>query len=98
MWGLNRHTRPAWTTGCLIPVACVVAAAGGIVTGMEGKKVKKVEGVPVSEEDLEILRVMREKEKAASGGEEGVPQFHDPVPSQPGAARKSAEEGPRGEA
>jgi hypothetical protein len=100
MWGLNRHTRPSWTTGVLIPVACIVAAAGGIVTAKEGKKVKSIEGVPVSDEDLAILREMREREKGISGGEEGrteeeLPHFTDPKPTTD--MRKSLEEGPMGE-
>lgn len=60
MWGLNRYNRPAWTTGFLVAIACIVAAAGGIMVFLEGKKVKKVEGVPVSEKDREKLRRDRE--------------------------------------
>lgn len=60
MWGLNRYNRPAWTTGFLVAVACILAAAGGIMVFFEGKKVKKVEGVPVSEKDKEKLRKDRE--------------------------------------
>jgi Protein of unknown function (DUF2985) len=55
MWGLNRFTRPGWTTGLLIGLACVVAGAGGYMAFREGKAVKKIEGVPVSKEDMEIL-------------------------------------------
>lgn len=60
MWGLNRYNRPAWTTGFLVAVACILAAAGGIMVFLEGKKAKKVEGVPVSEKDKEKLRKDRE--------------------------------------
>ncbi|KAK5018482.1 hypothetical protein LTR39_000959 [Cryomyces antarcticus] len=55
MWGLNRFNRPGWTTGLLISVACIVAGVGGWMAFKEGKAVKKVEGVPVSEEDREEL-------------------------------------------
>ncbi|TAQ90356.1 hypothetical protein B7494_g1293 [Chlorociboria aeruginascens] len=69
MWGLTRFTRPSWVTGVLISFACIIAMAGGYVSFQEGKKVKKVEGVPVSDEDKEILKKMREQdlEKAAAG-------------------------------
>jgi hypothetical protein len=58
MWGLNRFQRPGWTTGFLISLACIVGAAGGWMIFKEGKRVKKVEGVPVSDEDKELLRQM----------------------------------------
>ena len=64
MWGFNRFTRPSWTTGLLISLACIVAMAGGFMGFREGKAVKKIEGVPVSEEDLEILQQMHDAEKA----------------------------------
>lgn len=63
MWGLNRFNRPGWTTGLLISLACIVAMAGGYMGFREGKAVKKIEGVPVSEEDLEILHQMYDAEK-----------------------------------
>ena len=47
MWGLNRYNRPSWSTGTFVGLACVVAAAAGLMQFMEGKKIKKVEGVPV---------------------------------------------------
>ncbi|RDW67061.1 hypothetical protein BP5796_09810 [Coleophoma crateriformis] len=71
MWGLSRFERPAWGTGCLIPVARIAAAARGCMIWLEGKKVKKIEGVPVSEEDLEILRGMREHDTLRSAGKIG---------------------------
>jgi hypothetical protein len=64
MWGLNRFNRPGWTTGLLISLACIVAMAGGYMGFREAKKVKKVEGVPVSEEDLDILQQMQDAEQA----------------------------------
>jgi hypothetical protein len=60
MWGLNRYNRPSWSTGLFVALACIVAACGGIMTFVEGKKVKEIEGVPVNEKDQERLR--RDKE------------------------------------
>ncbi|KAG0650712.1 hypothetical protein D0Z07_2207 [Hyphodiscus hymeniophilus] len=62
MWGENRFHRPGWVTGLLISTGCIVAMVGGWYMFKEGKAVKKIEGVPVSAEDQEILRQMREKE------------------------------------
>ncbi|KAF7934263.1 uncharacterized protein EAE97_008623 [Botrytis byssoidea] len=60
MWGLNRYDRPSWSTGLFVALACMVAAAGGIMSFVEAKKVKAIEGVPVTEEDRERLRMDRE--------------------------------------
>lgn len=60
MWGMTRHNRPAWTTGFLVAVACITAAVGGIMSGREGKKIKGIEGVPITDADAEKLR--RDKE------------------------------------
>lgn len=56
MWGLNRYKRPSWSTGLFVALACIVAACGGIMSFVEGKKVKSIEGVPVSEKDQEKLK------------------------------------------
>jgi Protein of unknown function (DUF2985) len=53
MWGLNRFTRPPWVTGFLISIGCVVAIIAGLVVFFEGKKIKKIEGIPVQEEEVE---------------------------------------------
>ncbi len=53
MWGLNRFTRPSWVTGFLVTIACLVGIVAGIVVFREGKKIKKVEGIPVEEEEVE---------------------------------------------
>lgn len=45
MWGLNRFDRPAWTSGGLIALACIVSIIAGIVIIREGNAVKRVEGV-----------------------------------------------------
>jgi hypothetical protein len=56
MWGYNRYNRPSWTTGLFVALACIVAAMGGIMSFIEGKHVKSIEGIPVSEKDQERLR------------------------------------------
>lgn len=63
MWGLNKYNRPSWSVGLFISLACIVASAAGWVIFREGKRVKGVEGVPVSEEDQKILEEMRRREK-----------------------------------
>ena len=45
MWGMNRYDRPSWATGLFIALGCVVAGVAGIVMFVEGKGVKRVEGV-----------------------------------------------------
>lgn len=60
MWGMNRYDRPSWTTGFLVAITCVIAMVGGWVMFVEGKKVKGIEGVPLTPRDLE--RLERDKE------------------------------------
>lgn len=60
MWGMNRYNRPGWATGLFVALACIVAALGGLFMFLEGKKVKGIEGVPVSQKDLEQLERDRE--------------------------------------
>ncbi|KAL2124395.1 hypothetical protein VTJ04DRAFT_760 [Mycothermus thermophilus] len=60
MWGMNRHTRPSWATGFLVAVACIIAMVGGLVVFLEGRRVKSIEGVPLSERDKEKLERDRE--------------------------------------
>lgn len=60
MWHYNRYERPSWSTGFFVALACIVAAAGGIMGFVEGKHVKAIEGVPVTDEEKEILRRDRE--------------------------------------
>ncbi|WWC93115.1 uncharacterized protein L201_008082 [Kwoniella dendrophila CBS 6074] len=58
MWGLNRHQRPAWTTGCLIPLSflCGIGAAVLIWQGsartkksaLVSKKLRAALNVPVA--------------------------------------------------
>ena len=51
MWGFSRYTRPSWSTGLFVALACIVAAAAGLMSFLEGNKVKKIEGVPWSADD-----------------------------------------------
>lgn len=60
MWGMNRYDRPSWSTGLFVALACIVAACGGIMSFIEGKHVKTIEGVPVSAKDQEQLARDRE--------------------------------------
>ena len=46
MWHYNRYDRPSWATGLFVALGCIVAGVGGIMMYVEGKAVKKVEGVP----------------------------------------------------
>ncbi|KAH9829517.1 Protein of unknown function (DUF2985) [Teratosphaeria destructans] len=45
MWGMTRYNRPPWATGLFIALGCAIAGIGGLVSFLEGKKVKRVEGV-----------------------------------------------------
>ena len=64
---LFRLTRPSWATGLFVGLACVVAGVAGIEMFIEGKKVKKFEGVsPKAEqkdEEAIITRTHKEKNK-----------------------------------
>lgn len=60
MWALNRFDRPSWSTGLFVALACIVAAVAGIMMFMEGKKVKGIEGVPISDQDRQKLAEDRE--------------------------------------
>ncbi|KAI4120930.1 MAG: hypothetical protein LQ338_006669 [Usnochroma carphineum] len=74
MWGLNRYDRPSWSTGTFVALACIVAALGGLMVFLEGKRVKAVEGIPV--EEAEVLKdiekgVEEKKEKKGKRKEKG---------------------------
>lgn len=60
MWKFNRYQRPSWSTGLFVAMACIVAGIGGIMGFLEGKKVKSIEGVEVSDADKERLKRDRE--------------------------------------
>jgi hypothetical protein len=68
MWGMNRYDRPSWATGFLVAIACLIAMAGGYVMFLEGQKVSRFEGVPLSERDQK--RLARDKEL-------GVPHYNN---------------------
>lgn len=61
MWGMNRYDRPSWSTGLFVGLGCTVAIIAGLVMFFEGKAVKGVEGVPVSQADMEMLARDRER-------------------------------------
>jgi hypothetical protein len=84
MWGLNRYNRPSWATGLFVALACIVAACGGIMIFMEGKKVKGVEGIPVSEKDQERLK--RDNEL----GIEHINNINDAAPKEKKSKTKAA--------
>lgn len=45
MWGMSRFDRPSWSTGLFIALACVVSGVAGIMSFLEGRKIKKIEGL-----------------------------------------------------
>ncbi|KAK8149715.1 hypothetical protein G3M48_005796 [Beauveria asiatica] len=61
MWGMNRYDRPSWSTGLFVALGCTVAIIAGLVMFFEGKAVKGIEGVPVSQADMELLAKDRER-------------------------------------
>lgn len=82
MWGYNRYARPSWSTGTFVALACIVAGLGGLMSFMEGKRVKAVEGIPVSEAE-----VLQEVAKDVEKGER----------KKKGEMKKLAKEKPKGE-
>ncbi|KAK4953552.1 hypothetical protein LTR10_008150 [Elasticomyces elasticus] len=66
MWGMSRYNRPSWSTGLFIALACIIAGLGGWVSYVEGKKIKRVEGV-------------RAAGLPDVSGEEGVPLEQTPT-------------------
>ena len=49
MYHYNRYDRPSWATGLFVALGCGVAGAGGIMMFIDGKAVKKIEGIPMPE-------------------------------------------------
>lgn len=45
MWGLNRHQRPAWSTGILIPASFLCGIGAGVLIWRGGVKTKKTAAV-----------------------------------------------------
>jgi hypothetical protein len=68
MWGMNRLDRPGFAVGLFVGLACVVAAIGGLQVFFEGKRVKGVEGVPLSDADRKRLALDKER---------GVPHYNN---------------------
>lgn len=81
MWGMNRYTRPSWTTGFLVAIACIIAMVGGLVMVFEGKKVKSIEGVPLTDQD---------REKLAHDKELGIPHYNNIKDKKPKQKKKGA--------
>jgi hypothetical protein len=81
MWGMNRYDRPPWTTGLFVGLAIVFAAVGGVYMFLEGKRVKSVEGVPLSDADRE--RLARDKELSIPHYVSAVPCSNLRVPHIP---------------
>jgi hypothetical protein len=52
MWGYNRYNRPSWAVGLFITIGCLTGIFAGICVFIEGKKVKKAEGIPIQEYDV----------------------------------------------
>ncbi|ORY69809.1 uncharacterized protein BCR38DRAFT_332895 [Pseudomassariella vexata] len=68
MWALNRYDRPSWSTGLFVCLACIVAILAGVVMGVEGKNVKKIEGVSLTK---------RDRERLARDQELGIPHWNN---------------------
>lgn len=86
MWGLNRYDRPSWTTGFLVAFACIVGAIGGFGSMLEGKTVKSIEGVPLTDED---------REKLASDKAQGIYHYNNIQAKKP--KKKKAEDPEQGQ-
>jgi hypothetical protein len=56
MWGMNRFDRPSWSTGLFIALACIVSGVGGILSFIEGRKIKRIEGVQPDPVEIEEMR------------------------------------------
>lgn len=55
MWHYDRIQRPSWATGLFVALGCIVAGVAGIMITVEGKRIKRIEGVPMRKEDLNRL-------------------------------------------
>lgn len=45
MWGYDRHTRPSWSVGLFLCLAFAASIIAGMIGFVEGKRVKKMEGI-----------------------------------------------------
>ena len=82
MWGMNRYDRPSWSTGFLVALGMIIAMLGGLVTFLEGKKVKSIEGVPLTDRDRE--RLARDKEL-------GIPHYNNIKDKKPREKKQDPE-------
>ncbi|KAK6335675.1 hypothetical protein TWF696_002441 [Orbilia brochopaga] len=55
MWGINRYDRPSWFTALFIVLGFGVAIGAGVVIGIEGRRIKKIEGSPLKRLPLEKI-------------------------------------------
>lgn len=55
MWGMDRYDRPPWSTGLFVALACIIAGVGGVVSFVQGRKVKRVEGVAPTAGDAGVV-------------------------------------------
>lgn len=53
--GMSRFDRPSWTTSLFIALACVVSGVAGIMSFIEGKRIKKMGGVSAEAIELQGL-------------------------------------------
>ncbi|KAF8318517.1 hypothetical protein DL93DRAFT_2076005 [Clavulina sp. PMI_390] len=67
MWGLNRYTRPAWTTGTLIPCAFLCGIAAGVFIARGGSKTKKT-----AEVEARLRKALAEGRSSKVPGSAGV--------------------------
>lgn len=78
MWHYDRVQRPSWATGLFVALGCIVAGVAGVMIAVEGKRIKKVEGVP-----------MRKEDQGRSTDEEAQSAQNVPLVSYSGAVSKT---------
>lgn len=83
MWGMNRFDRPSWSTGLFVALGCIVAGVGGVMIFFEGKRVKSVEGVPLTD---------RDRERLARDRELGIPHYNNIKDKAPTKEKKEKED------
>lgn len=79
MWHYNRIDRPSWATGLFVALGCIVAGIAGIMMAVEGKRIKKFEGVPQG-------RPQADQERLADAERGSVRDI--PMVSNPGGTAK----------
>lgn len=83
MWGMNRFDRPSWSTGLFVALGCVSAAFGGIMMFFEGKHVKSIEGVPLTD---------RDRERLARDQQLGIPHYNNIKDKPPNKEKGKAQD------